>query len=120
MESWRKSLPVFAAFSLPTILWLLVFFVAPLAIIWLYSFGENVTLIEIKTTWTRDNYARIFQPAIMTLFWRSLWLAGLATVICLVLGFPIALVIATASPRWKPWLLLVIILPFWTNLLIRT
>jgi spermidine/putrescine transport system permease protein len=120
MESWRKSLPVFASFSLPTILWLAAFFVAPVAIIWLYSFGENVTLVDIKTTWTTQNYARILEPEIMTLFWRSLWLAAAATVICLVVGFPVALVIATAEARWKPWLLLVIILPFWTNLLIRT
>ncbi|MFV0475750.1 MAG: ABC transporter permease [Pikeienuella sp.] len=40
--------------------------------------------------------------------------------VCLLLGYPVALVIATAEPRWKPWLLLLIMLPFWTNLLIRT
>jgi spermidine/putrescine transport system permease protein len=120
MESWRKNLSVFAAFSVPSFGWLLAFFLVPLAIIWLYSFGENVTLVEIKTTWTLDNYARIFQPEIMTLFWRSLRLAMVATVICIVVGLPVAMVIATASAKWKPWLLLVIILPFWTNLLIRT
>lgn len=120
MESWRKRLLVFGAFSVPTFLWLSVFFLFPLAIIWLYSFGENVTLIEIETTWTLGNYARMFVPEIATLFWRSLWLAAVATVVCIVVGFPVALVIATAEPRAKPWLLLVIILPFWTNLLIRT
>jgi len=82
--------------------------------------GENVSLIEVKTTWTLDNYARILEPEIMTLLWRTLWIALLATVICLVVGFPVALVIATASPSAKAWLLLLIMLPFWTNLLIRT
>jgi spermidine/putrescine transport system permease protein len=120
MEHWRKSLAAFAAFISPPFVWLALFFFVPLAIIWLYSFGENVTLVEIKTTWTLDNYARIFVPEILTLFWRSLWLAALATLVCIVVGFPVALVIATADARWKPWLLLVIILPFWTNLLIRT
>lgn len=120
MESWRKSLSVFAAFSVPGFAWLVVFFLAPLVIIWFYSFGENVTLVEIRTTWTLENYGRIFGPEIMVLLWRSLWLSVQTTVICIVVGFPIALVIATASPKWKPWLLLVIILPFWTNLLIRT
>lgn len=120
MESWRKNLPVFAAFSAPSFFWLIAFFLVPLGIIWFYSFGENVTLVEIKTTWTLDNYARIFRPEIITLFWRSLWLAASATVISIVVAFPVALVIATASPKWKPWLLLVVILPFWTNLLIRT
>jgi len=98
----------------------LLFFMVPLGIIFMYSFGENVSLIEVKTTWTLDNYARILEPEIMTLLWRTLWIALLATVICLVVGFPVALVIATASPSAKAWLLLLIMLPFWTNLLIRT
>ncbi len=120
MESWRRSLPVFGAFAGPTTLWLLVFFLIPLGIIWTYSFGENVSLTEIETTWTLSNYARIFEPEIITLFWRTVKLSAIATVICIVVGYPVALVIATAEQKWKPWLLLVIILPFWTNLLIRT
>ncbi|MFN3261586.1 MAG: ABC transporter permease [Pikeienuella sp.] len=120
MESWRRSLPAFAAFAGPTTLWLLVFFLIPLAIIWLYSFGENVSLTEIRTTWTLENYRRIFEPEIATLFWRTVKLAAITTVLCLVIGYPVALVIATAEQKWKPWLLLIIMLPFWTNLLIRT
>ncbi len=120
LEDYRQQPRVFAAFALPTLIWLLLFFIAPLAIIWLYSFGENISLVEIKTTWTFDNYARIFQPEILELLWRSLWIAGIATVVCLFIAYPIALVIATAHPNKKPWLLLLIMLPFWTNLLIRT
>lgn len=120
MENWRQNLAVFFAFSGPTIFWLLIFFLIPLAIIWQYSFGENVSLVDIDITWTLSNYERIFQKEIIYLFWRSLWLAGVSTIVCLVVGYPVALVIATADARWKPWLLLVIILPFWTNLLIRT
>ena len=106
--------------GIPSIGWLLAFFLLPLAIIFLYSFGENVSLIEVKTTWTFSNYARIFQPEILTLMWRTLWISLLATTICIIVGFPVALVIATASPAAKPWLLLAIMLPFWTNLLVRT
>lgn len=120
MENWRRSLPVFSAFAGPVTLWLMVLFLIPLAIIWLYSFGENISLTEIKTTWTTENYARIFDPEIATLFWRTLWLSGLTTVTCIIVGYPVALVIATSETRWKPWLLLLIMLPFWTNLLIRT
>ncbi len=120
MESWRRATAAFAAFAGPTTLWLMVFFLVPLGIIWVYSFGENVSLTEIKTTWTWSNYARIFEPEIATLFWRTLWLSGIATVVCLIVGYPVALSIATAEAKWKPWLLLVIMLPFWTNLLIRT
>lgn len=97
-----------------------MFFVVPLGIIWLYSFGENISLTKIETTWTLDNYRRILEPEILKLVGRSIWLAFASTVICLLVGFPMALVIATASHRSKPWLLLLIMLPFWTNLLIRT
>lgn len=110
----------FAAFAVPSLGWLLAFFVVPLAIIWLYSFGENVSLTEVRTTWTLSNYARILQPEILELMVRSLRIAAIATLICLLVGFPMALVIATASNAAKPWLLLAIMLPFWTNLLIRT
>ncbi|MBF9030260.1 ABC transporter permease subunit [Rhodobacterales bacterium HKCCE3408] len=120
MESFRSNIRVFLAFFAPSFGWLVLFFVAPLVIIFLYSFGENVSLTEVETTWTWRNYSRILEPEIATLFWRSLALSGMSTIVCLVIGYPIALVIATARGAWKPWLLLAIILPFWTNLLIRT
>ncbi len=120
MDSYKQKPLAFLSFGIPSIAWLLLFFMLPLAIIFMYSFGENVSVVEVKTTWTLDNYARIFQPEIMTLLWRTLWIALLATVICIVVGLPVALVIATAAPWAKAWLLLLIMLPFWTNLLIRT
>jgi len=91
LEDYRQQPTVFAAFALPTLIWLLLFFVAPLVIIGMYSFGENVTLVEIKTTGTLDNYARIFQPEILVLLWRSLWIAGIATILCLVIAYPVLL-----------------------------
>lgn len=103
----------------PTTFWLAVFFIFPLIIIGFYSFGENISVNEIAVTGTLENYARIFSPPIPKVMWETAWVTGLATLICLAIGFPVALVIATASAKWKPWLLLVIILPFWTNLVIR-
>jgi spermidine/putrescine transport system permease protein len=102
MESYRNNFKVFLAFFTPSFGWLLLFFIAPLVIIFLYSFGETVSLTEVETTWTLRNYARLFEPEIVTLFWRSLALAGISTIVCLVMGYPIALVIATAPGRWKP------------------
>jgi spermidine/putrescine transport system permease protein len=120
MESFRKNLSVFLAFFTPSAGWLFLFFIAPLGIIFVYSFSETISLTEVKLTWTFENYARLLEPEIQTLFWRSIWLASISTAICLVVGYPMALVIATAPAKWKPWLLLIVILPFWTNLLIRT
>jgi len=120
MEHWRRNPVVFWVTSLPPTLWLVVFFLIPLGIIWVLSFGEKRGIVDIEITWVLDNYARAFDPLYLQIFAKSLWMAGITTLICLAIGFPIALFITFAPPRWKPWLLLLIILPFWTNLLIRT
>jgi spermidine/putrescine transport system permease protein len=120
MESWRRNPLVFWVIGLPPTFWLVVFFLAPLTLVWLLSFGEKRGIIDIEITWVLDNYTRAFDPLYLQIFAKSLWMAGITTLICLAIGFPIALFITFAPPRWKPWLLLLIILPFWTNLLIRT
>ena len=71
-------------------------------------------------TGTLENYSRAVQPLYLQIFLKSFWYAGLTTYFCLVISFPVALAITFASDRWKPILLLLIILPVWTNLLIRT
>ena len=100
--------------------WLIVFFLAPLAIVWAYSFGENDGLVRISLTGTFQNYVRALEPLYLQIFAKSALIAGLTTIICLVLGFPFAVAVTFAPPRLKVWLLLLVMLPFWTNLLIRT
>lgn len=101
-------------------LWLSLFFIIPLAVVWGYSFGRNVGLTEIEISGTFANYARALEPLYLGIFLKSVGVAALTTVICLIVGFPVAMAITFAQDRWKPWLLLAIMLPFWTNLLIRT
>ena len=120
MDSWRRNPLVFWVFSIPPSAWLIIFFLAPLALVWVLSFGEKRGIVEIAITWTLDNYTRALDPLYLQIFAKSFWYAGLTTAICVVAAFPIALAITFASPRWKPILLLIVILPFWTNLLIRT
>lgn len=119
-QSWKKAKAAFAAISVPPIAWLFLFFLVPLAVIWAYSFGENTGPVTIDLTGTFANYARALEPLYLQIFWKSIIIAGATTLLCLVIGFPVALAIAFASPRMKAWLLLLIMLPFWTNLLIRT
>jgi len=119
-ESWRQAKGVFAFMFAPPVLWLLVFFLAPLAIVWVYSFGENRGLTEIAFTGGLGNYARALNPLYLQIFAKSFWFAALTTALCLVVGFPVALAITFARPKTQAWLLLLIMLPFWTNLLIRT
>ena len=120
MEHWRRSPLVFWAISLPPSIWLLAFFIAPLAIVWVLSFGEKQGLIDVAIIWTLDNYGRALQPLYLGIFAKSLWMAAITTLICLIVAFPVAFAITFAPDRWKPVLLLLVILPFWTNLLIRT
>src|SRR3546814_3789326 len=90
-----------------------------MAIVWLYSFGENRGLTDIEISGTLDNYKRATEWLYLTIFGKSFAVAALVTLICLIVGFPVAMAITFASEKWRPWLLLGIMLPFWTNLLIR-
>ncbi len=119
-QTWKQAKAAFAAIAVPPVGWLLFFFLVPMAVIWAYSFGENVGPISIDLTGTFANYIRALEPLYLGIFGKSLVIAGVTTLLCLLIGFPVALAIAFASPRMKAWLLLLIMLPFWTNLLIRT
>ena len=105
---------------LPPIVWLAFFFIVPLAIVWAYSFGENANLTDVAISGTFKNYARALEPLYLEIFAKSIGIAGIATFLCLVIGFPVALSITFASERMRPIILMLIMLPFWTNLLIRT
>ena len=120
MDSWRKSPLVFWVLNLPPSLWLVAFFIIPLTLVWVLSFGEKEGIVEIAITWTFDNYARALQPIYLEIFWKSIWMAAAATIVCLVVGYPVAFAIAFAPANWKPLLLLALMVPFWINILIRT
>ena len=119
-QTWKQAKAAFAAIAAPPIVWLLLFFLLPLGVIWAYSFGENSGPTTIDLSGTFANYIRALEPLYLEIFGKSVVVAGLTTILCLIVGFPVALAIAFASPRTKALLLLLIMLPFWTNLLIRT
>ena len=119
-QSWRQSRGPFAATFAPPALWLGLFFVIPLGVIWAYSFGHTVGMTSISVNGTLDNYTHAFQAIYIKILLKSLGIAALTTLICLIVGFPVALMLTFASSKAKVWLLLAIMLPFWTNLLIRT
>lgn len=120
MQSWASAKSPFAVtFLVPTI-WLAIFFVVPLSIVWAYSFGRPSNLTEIEISGTLANYARLADSVYLDIFIKSAAFAAITTLLCLIIGFPLALCITFASPRAKVLLLLAVMLPFWTNLLIRT
>jgi spermidine/putrescine transport system permease protein len=119
-QDWKAHKRGFASVSVVPVLWTLAFFVVPMAFVWLYSFGRNSGLTEIDIVGTLDNYKRATEWLYLSIFLKSFAVAALVTLLCLIIGFPVAMAIAFASEKWRPWLLLGIMLPFWTNLLIRT
>ncbi len=104
----------------PAAVWLVLFFVAPLAIVLVYGFLERGTYGGVVWNFTLENYARIFDTLYFNTFLRSLYIALATTLICLLLGFPLAYFIATRPRQRRNTLLLALMIPFWTNFLIRT
>jgi spermidine/putrescine transport system permease protein len=120
LQDWKQHKRPFAAIASGPILWLLLFFLVPMTVVWLYSFGQNSGPADIAITGTLDNYKRATEWLYLSIFGKSLAVAALVTLICLIIGFPVAMAITFAPEKWRPWLLVAIMLPFWTNLLIRT
>ncbi|MDZ4797435.1 MAG: ABC transporter permease [Bryobacteraceae bacterium] len=107
------------AFLAPGVVTLSLLFVAPLAIILLYSFQSRGVYGGVAPEFTGDNYSRIADGLYGAIFLRTFVLAGVATVGCLLLGFPLALFISRAGKRRNLYLQLVM-LPFWSSFLVRT
>jgi spermidine/putrescine transport system permease protein len=122
MEQTLRRYPALQAWLLllPATFWLVVFFVVPLFIVLAYSFLERDTYGGVIWLFTLENFQRVFDPLYLNTFLRSIYIALLTTIACLALGFPMAYYIATRPPRRRNALLLALIIPFWTNFLIRT
>src|SRR3954471_19237735 len=100
-------------------LWLAVFFLLPLAIVAAISFAESADAIPpFSLTWTSANYCTLAQGC-LRVYLSSLGLAALATLLCLLIGYPVAAAIARAPGVWRHLLLFLVMLPFWTSFLIR-
>lgn len=98
---------------------MILFFFIPLLIVFAYSLLTRGAYGGVMPPWTAESYRRVFDALYLEILWRSLWIAVLATTLCLVLGFPLALYIAR-SAKHKFLLLNLVMLPFWTSFLIRT
>jgi spermidine/putrescine transport system permease protein len=104
--------------SLPTLLWLTCFFLVPYLIVIFYSF-LSPDIYDVKFEVSLDAYRQIFAGDYLRPFLLSFKLAAYTTLICILLGFPVAYFIARAKEKTKNLLLIFIIIPFWTNLIIR-
>ena len=106
---------------MPSIGWTTLFFVAPLVLLFVYSFGTTDLLTyEVKFGWTTEHYGHVFEGLYLDAIFRSLLLSLATTVACLIIGFPVAYTIARAPRRWQIALLLMVMVPFWTSFIVRT
>ena len=106
------------AYSLPSGLWITFFFSIPLAIIILYSFLEKGLYGGVVWKFSLDAYASMFNPSFGIVIWRTLWITLISTAICMLLAIPCGYAMARAK-KMQTLLLFLIIIPFWTNSLIR-
>lgn len=107
--------------ALPAYVYLLLFFILPFLIVFVYSFAtRSATGATRLTDWNVLAYQKLFDSLVVQIVWRSFWIASLTTIICLVLAYPFAYYIATRRPAVRNVLLVLVMIPFWSNFLIRT
>ena len=99
----------------PHIAWAILFIIVPLIFVAYYAFTDTAT-----GGFTVRNIAQFFTKEYLIIFWKSVKLALIATVICLLMGYPIAYFMTTCKPHTQRILMMLIMLPMWMNFLIRT
>lgn len=110
----------FSQLAIPYIIWAALMLILPMVLIALYSVTEPGNTI-VSFSLTLDHYIKFFtDPDFLIILWRSLWIALKTTIICLLLGYPVAYFISRCSERMQQILVLVITLPTWINMLVRT
>lgn len=102
------------AAAAPHMVWAVLFIIAPLIFVVYYAFTDK------NGSFTTDNVTELFQASYLEIFLRSICFAFLATVICLVIAYPIAYFMSKASPKTQKILIMLVMLPQWLNFLIRT
>jgi spermidine/putrescine transport system permease protein len=119
--AWLYRRPEARAWSLlaPGGFWLLAFFLVPILIMFVYSVMPRGIYGGVERGFTLEHYARFFDPLYLEVLQRTFLWSVACTVICLILGYPVAYVIVR-SGRWRNLLLFLVVLPFWTSFLVRT
>lgn len=109
----------YASLVKPYILWMSLFIVVPMLLIVLYAFTTSGNEL-ISFRFTLDNFFRFFDPVFIKVLLKSLEVALITTILCIIIGYPIAYIIANASEKSQTLLILLITLPMWINMLVRT
>ncbi|HBM80429.1 MAG: ABC transporter permease [Clostridiales bacterium] len=104
----------------PVVIWMLLFFIVPLFLVVVVSFMTRGQYGDIQYKITSGNYAKLLNPLYIRILWNSILISAATMLLCLIFGYPFAYFVARSPKIYRPILLMLIILPFWTNSLIRT
>ena len=99
--------------------WLIFFVLIPNLLVFTVSFLSKDSSNFYALPFTFESYTRLFEPLYAQVVWNSLYMSSIATVICLIIGYPFAFMIAKIEPKYRAILLFLVVLPLWTNSLIR-
>lgn len=105
--------------TLPSFLWLALFFFVPVAIIFTIAFKPALAAGGIGEGWSLDALRSLKDPIYASLLLRTVVISVITTLLCLALALPVAWHLAKVSPKWRARVLILIIIPFWTNFVIR-
>ena len=106
--------------ALPAYAYLVTFFAVPLVIVSVYSFATRNRYGGTDLSgWNLDAYRKLGEPIVRDILFRSLWIAMLTTFICLLIGYPFAYFLATRRPAVRNLMLVFVMIPFWSNFLVR-
>ncbi len=105
-------------YSAPYIVWSLIFIVVPLLVIVFY--GLTIPNDDGTFRFSLENFQRFFTPLYLGVLWRSALYAAISTVICLIVGYPAALILSSRDLKHKSVMMFLIVIPMWMNLLLRT
>ena len=103
--------------SYPYILWMIIFTIVPLLLVLYYSFTKTENGMVV---FTLDNFIRVMEPTYLKVLWRSIVLAVISTVVCFILGYPVAMILAGKDISRKSTLVMLMVVPMWMNFLLRT
>jgi len=106
--------------ALPAYAYLVLFFAIPLVIVFVYSFATRNSFGGTDLSgWNLQAYEKLGEPIVRKILFRSLWMASLTTIICLAVGYPFAYFLATRRPVVRNLMLVFVMIPFWSNFLVR-
>ncbi|MEE0771892.1 MAG: ABC transporter permease [Anaerovoracaceae bacterium] len=114
----RGKIPA-AATAGPVSIWMIIFVMLPLIYILVISFMTRNVYGGIDYDFTLENYKELLQPLYLNVIWKSLKLAFLTTVVCLLIGYPLAYWIASKPSKTSAKLLMLVMIPYWTSSLVR-